>query len=271
MQVVTSIQGLDLDVFPFGAYDEYGRLKVDPAVTDSLKKELRNVLEQPVWRELFEQLALFDNPGYDCFAVGYRASRRGVKIVAFRQLQATSSPDACARFHGTIAEQRLPAVRERAGKQYIVDPHWIEVVRKVLSIVGGGLDAWAGVDGAQPAKEPDPAEVAAAIGWQAALGIVLDILEIANTIGRSPRVDCTVVWRLPTWSSVPKSQLPRWSPISTVATSSGCACTGVLWDRVARDVWHWTANRPWPAGFPFTPHGIWQSLYPSGQLVDAEA
>src|SRR3954452_9759838 len=71
MQGVTSLQGMGLDVFPFGAYDGYGRLKVDPAVNEPLKRELRNVLEQPVWTDLWKELSLFDNPGYECFALGY--------------------------------------------------------------------------------------------------------------------------------------------------------------------------------------------------------
>lgn len=38
---MTAIQSLGLVVFPFGAYDSYGCLKVDPKVADDFKRELK--------------------------------------------------------------------------------------------------------------------------------------------------------------------------------------------------------------------------------------
>src|SRR6476661_1064298 len=86
LQVVTAIQSLNLDVFPFGAYDPYGRLKADPSVTEQLKRELRDVLSQPVWTDFFKVLSLLDNPGYDAYALGFRATPKGVKLLVFRRL-----------------------------------------------------------------------------------------------------------------------------------------------------------------------------------------
>ncbi|HET7507412.1 MAG TPA: hypothetical protein VFJ53_03550, partial [Solirubrobacterales bacterium] len=98
LQVVTAIQLLGLDVFPFGAFDAYGRLQVEPGVTDELKRELRDVLEQPVWRDIFRVLSLFDNPGYEAFALGFRARPGSIRVVAFRQLELSSRPAACEIF-----------------------------------------------------------------------------------------------------------------------------------------------------------------------------
>lgn len=262
MQVVTALQLLALDVFPFDAYDQYGRLQVDPKVTDELRQELHEVLEQPVWKKLFEKLSLFDNPGYDAFALGFKASPGKIKVLAMRQLDWNSKPAACKAFHEAVAEQALPQIQEYAGKGYAVKPSWIAALKKILALFSIADDA------ALP-RTADRSEVAAGIGWTAALGIVLSLLEIANEIGHKPRVDCTVVWRYPTSLSLPKEKTPTWHPIETVGLGSAGACTGVLWDRAGHNVWHWAQTTPWPAGFQFNPTQIWRSLYPSGALEEA--
>jgi hypothetical protein len=263
MQVVTALQLMSLDIFPFGAYDAYGRLKVDPEVTAELQRELHEVLAQPIWRKLFEKLSLFDNPGYEAFALGFKAQPGKIKLLAMRQLEWSSKPASCEQFHKAVAEQMLPQIQEYAGKGYVVKPSWIEALRKILALFGGE----GAVD--EPVGDLGANASAAGIGWKAALGIVLSLLEIANSIGRKPRVDCCVVWRYPTSLSLPERETPRWHPIETVAAGAAGACAGVLWDRQGRHLWHWTKTTPWPAGYQFTPTQIWRGLYPSGTLAKA--
>jgi len=260
LQVVTAIQSLDLDVFPFGAFDPYGRLKVDPGVTEQLKRELRDVLSQPVWTDFFKVLSLLDNPGYDAYALGFRATPKGVKLLLFRRLNWNSSPQACATLQHSIGRNILPQLREYAGRRYVVQPRWIEVVREILGLLGGGL--------ADEDEDADPAEAAAAIGWRAVLEGILGLLEIANKIGRAHRVDATVVWAYSSFSRMPPEQTKKWYYIGAIGDYGAGACTGVLWDKGGRCVWSWANTWPWPAGFPFARADLQSALYPSGLSGD---
>jgi hypothetical protein len=263
-QVVTAIQSLGLDVFPFGAYDPYGRLKVDPKVTDDLKRELHEVIEQPVWTEFFKVLSLFDNPGYDAYSLGCRVTSHTVKVAVFRQLNTFSNPQSCATLQHSIALNLLPQLREYAGKRYFVDPKWIEALRKILSLVGGSAVA----DHEDVAADNSLAPLAG-IGWSAVLGIVLDLVEIANQIGRNISVHAVVIWRYPSFTKMTIEQTRRWHYIGAIGDNQGTVCTGVLWDVGGRCVWHWTNTWPWPSGFAFAPGALQSALYPSGFVEDA--
>ncbi|HET7507858.1 MAG TPA: hypothetical protein VFJ53_05815, partial [Solirubrobacterales bacterium] len=165
-------------------------------------------------------------------------------------------------FQQSVAQQLLPQLREYGGKSHVVDPRWLEILKRVIGAIFG--DA-----GAAPI-EASRAEVANAISAKTALELVLQILEAANSIGRSSQVDCSVVWRYPTWTKLSKEGTKAWAPISAIGSGPGSSCAGVLWDRLAHQVWHWADIKPWPRNFQFTPNQLWRSLYPSGILAAAE-
>jgi hypothetical protein len=223
------------------------------------------VLEQPVWTDFFKVLSLFDNPGYDAFALGCRVTSRTVKVAVFRQLNTFADPQSCATLQQSIPLNLLPQLREYAGKRYYVDPKWLDALRKIISLVGGSAVADREDVLADKSLEP-----LAGIGWSAVLGIVLDLVEIANQIGRNSPVHAVVIWRYPSFTKMTVEQARRWYYIGTIGDNQGTTCTGVLWDVGGRCVWTWTKSWPWPAGFAFTPGALQSALYPSGFLEDAD-
>lgn len=266
-QVISAFLALGLRPFPFDAFDPRGRLISDPKVPDDLKQELGQVLSSPDWARLFATVSVLDDPGHATGALGFRFDSGGISLVAVRGLVAGFEPERTARWYGALWDTVLRTVQLEAGRRYAVRPSWVEALRRIIGMLGRGAEDVDPSDGATHLSLEEQVRV---LNLRLALEFVLAILEIANLFGRKQPVACHVIWKWPTWPPMLPSDVPRWSPAGTIYGTEIRTVSGVIWDPRARQIWHWTRDRPWQ-GLRYSPATLYRAWYPSGLHVVSSA
>ena len=267
MQVVTAIQALGLDVFPFEAFDAYGRLKTPPVVDPALRAELDEATATPEWKAIAQRLALFDNPGHEATALGFRLRPDGVRLLAVRPIPGfNNNPELYRRWQFSLWDTVLRALQDELPRRPWVKQSWIDAIRKILELLKGESQV-----SAEPflfeGVEPEQAK-AAADQVVRAIELILSLLEIANRAGRAAKVECVVIWG---YTGVPLTAetTRRYSSIGSVTNAESRAVVGQLWDRWGRTTWTWAQHSPWPDRFYATPGRVHRAFYPSVRLAEA--